>query len=349
MKRNLSIVVALGAAFVMGPACGKEKKAEQALAEAKSTTAEELKVTASNGDMPVVPAALPSAMAATDLLKHLPADTEIMLSFSMSSLSASPLWKKIGPAAMASAGKELAQVQESCGFAPLERLRSVVIGVNSSKEQEPVMIVDGFGRDELSKCISAIALKEGEKITITQEGAFTVVTSDRKNKNMTLAWSGPNTMIMVPESANKEFLQARLDGESSLKENEAFVAAAAKANQTAPIWFAAAFKNNSQIAKSLGQLGQTPAGLYGSLGLATGLDLDVGVIFSDAKAATSTLNKAKPFLALARAKLGANAALLDKLELATAGADMVMSLELSEMDLDTLQAMAGPMLGGFGK
>lgn len=211
------------------------------------------------------------------------------------------------------------------------------------------MIVDGFGRDELSKCISAIALKDDKKITLAQEGAFTVVTSDNKSENMTMAWAGPTTMIMVPSQGSKEFLQARLDGVSSLKDNEAFVTVAGKANQAAPIWFAGAFKNDSSIAQGLAQLGERPTGLYGSLGLANGLDLDVGVSFESAKAATSILGKVKPFLSIARAQLGVNAALLDKLELATVGADMVMALKLSDVDLETLQALAAPMMSGFGK
>lgn len=111
MKHNLSIATVLAAAFLLAPACSKEKKTEpESAAQEKPLKAEELKVTASESDVPVAM----TAIAASELLKYLPADTELVLSFSMQSLSSSPLWKRLGPLAMASASKELAQVQESC-------------------------------------------------------------------------------------------------------------------------------------------------------------------------------------------------------------------------------------------
>lgn len=349
MKHNLSIVLALGAALLLAPACSKEKKSgDEASTEAKTAATAAGETQAALDNAGAAGANRPVA-GAPDILAHMPADTEIIVSFSMQSLSSSPLWSQIGPAAMASAGKELGQVQEACGFNPLEKLQGVYIGVNTQKEKEPVLLVQGFEREEMSSCITAMAKKDGKKVTLTQEGAFTMVVSEDADENMTIAWPGGNTMIMVPGQGNKEFLQDRMDGKDGLKGNAAFVASAAKAKQSAPIWFAAAFKSGSPVAQGMGAMGQTPTGLYGSVGLTKGLDFDMGVSFADAAAATATLNMAKPFLGMAKSQLGSNADLVDKLKMETAGADLVLSISLSEADLEKLQAMAGPMMGSFGK
>src|SRR5690606_18583084 len=123
---------------------------------------------------------------APDILAHMPADTEIVVSFSMQSLSSSPLWSQIGPAAMASAGKELGEVQEACGFNPLEKLQGVYIGINTKNEKEPLMLVQGFNREEMSSCITAMSKKDGKKVTVTQDGAFTQVASEDADENMTI-------------------------------------------------------------------------------------------------------------------------------------------------------------------
>lgn len=346
MKRNLSIVLALGTALLLAPACSKEKKPEDKVNTESTTTA------TSAGDTQAASAAATASKpgaGAPDILAHMPADTEIVVSFSMRSLTSSPLWSKIGPAAMASAGKEIGEVQEACGFNPIEKLQSVYIGINTANEKEPVLLVQGFEREEMSKCITAMATKQGKKVTLTQDGAFTIVTSDVAEENMTIAWPGGSTMIMVPGKGNKEFLQARMDGKDGLKSNPAFVASAGKANQAAPIWFAASFKKNSPVAQGMSAMGQTPTGLYGSIGLTTGLDFDMGVSFVDAAAATATLNMARPFVGMAKSQLGPNAYLVDKLKMVTEGADMVLSISLTEADLEKLQAMAGPMMGTLGK
>ncbi len=344
MKRNLSLAIALGTTLCIAPACSKEKKPETKT-EGKSTD------TASEAARPTETKTAPkgSTASASQMLAYMPASTEIVISFSMQSLTTSPLWKQFGPMALAAASSELGQIEEACGFNPIAKLKSVYLGVDTTNEKQPVLVVQGFERAELTKCISSMAEKEGKKVTVEEEGAFTFVHADAKDENINIAWAGNDTLIMVPEQDDKAYLQARLDGKDSLSANAAFTKAAGKANQAAPIWFAAAFKEGSPAAQGLGQMGSAPSGVFGSIGFTSGLELAVGVSFADEAAAKSTIEMIKPFIGMAKGQLGPNGALLDKLQLVAQGADMMMSMNLSEADLATLQALAGPMMGGLGQ
>jgi len=342
MKHNLSIATALALSLLVVPACKKDKKegadtsdtSGKAGGDSKAKGGD--KVTAEKGSSPA---------ASGDMLAHFPADTEIVVAFNMANLTNSKMWKSYGDAAMANAAKELGEFKETCGFDPITTIKSVHLGINSAKGEEPVMIVKGFARKQLTDCAAAMAAKEGEKIEISEEGKFTFITNKETEKTA-IAWVDDTTMLLVPNKDDKAFLEARMAGKDGLS-NAGFKTAAGKAKQSAPIWFAGHFADGSPAASAGGAMGAAPKGFYGSIGFTDGIDFDLGVTFADAKAAEETLNMAKPMLGMAKGSLGPAGDIVDKLEMATKGADMTVGLKLTDADVEKLKALAGPMLGGM--
>tara|TARA_R110002096_G_scaffold433381_2_gene651988 strand:- start:29681 stop:30712 length:1032 start_codon:yes stop_codon:yes gene_type:complete len=343
MKHNLSIATALALSLLVVPACKKDKKegadktetSEKAGGDTKAKGGD--KGTAEKGNSP-------GAAVAGDMMAHFPADTEIVMAFNIPSLIGSKMWKDYGDTAMAKVSKELGEFKETCGFDPITTIKTVHMGINSAKSEEPVMIVNGFAREQLTTCATAMAAKEGKQVEITEEGKFTIVSHE--GKTTTIAWVDATTMLLVPKKDDKAYLEARMAGKDGLKGNAGFETAAGKANQSAPIWFAGNFAAGSPAGRGVG-MGAAPKGFYGSLGFADGLDFNLGVTFADAKSAEETLNMAKPLLSIGKSKLGPAADIVDNLKLATNGADMTVGLKLTEADIAKLKTLAGPILGGM--
>ncbi len=348
MKHNLSIASALALSLLVSPACKKDKKEGGDKAETSQKTGDKGgdKAGDKGGDKAGDKGSSPGAAASADMMSHFPKDTEIVVAFNIGSLTGTSMWKQYGKAAMANVAKELGEFEATCGFNPITTINTVHLGVNSAKNEEPVLIVNGFAREQLTKCAKAMAEKEGEKIELTEDGKFTMVVKD--DKKTAIGWIDDKTMIMIPDQGDKEYLTARIEGKDGLKGSAGFETAAGKAKQGAPIWFAGYFADGSPAASGMGAMGAAPKGFYGSIGFSTGVDFDLGVTFADAKSAEETLNMAKPMLGMAKGQLGPAGSLVDKLELATKGEDLTVGLTLTDADIETLKGLAGPMLGGMG-
>lgn len=351
MKRNIGIALVLVLSMLVVPACSKDKKSgddQSKSADEKGggdDTTSAAKVKSSDGVVAASPGA--PAMELGAWLKHMPADTEVLLSMNLASLTGTPLWKQYGPAVIAAAGDGFGKANETCGFDPITTLHSVHFGINSSRQEEPVLIVRGISRGPLIQCIKAMATLEKAVLEIADEGNFTIITGDKQDKRQAIGWIDDKTMLLVPEKVDKDYLQARLDGKDGLDGNADFKIPAAKANQSAPVWFAGSFGESSQVAKGMASMGDQPKALYGSVGFEAGIQLAVGVTFADEKAAAATLSKIKPMLGQAKVFMGPAAGLIDKVQLATTGADLTFGLNLTEAEVKQLSSTAGAMLPGF--
>jgi hypothetical protein len=346
MKHTIGFALALSLAFF--PACSKEKKPEVEKAPTESADktpdgTEDSKAKAAAGASKI--ALTPGTVSAElrPILKHMPQDTEILVSMNLASLTNTPLWEKLGPAAMEKAGGSLAKAKATCGFDPISKLTSIHFGVNSAREKEAVVVIKGLTRGPLVACIQALAKVEGAVIEVTDDGNFTTVKGKKDGETQGLVWIDDNTLLLVPGKVDKAYLQARLDGENGLIGNADFTMIAGKANQGAPIWFAASFSPSSKAAKSMASLGSAPKGLYGSVGFSDGIQLALGVTFEDENAARTMLGSATAMMGMAKGPqgpLGKLSGLIDKVQLSTEAADLKVSLDMNKQEVDELSNMA---------
>jgi hypothetical protein len=344
MKRNLTIGFLASLALALGAsACKKEEKKEGGEAAEKKTGEEG----AAGAARPAEGQAATPAGSSSAMMKHFPKDTEGVLTFSVANLRGTDMWAKYSAQIIASMAEKMAEFKESCGVDPITTIESVNVGFNSSRGEEPVVIVKGFSRDQVKGCMEGVAKKEGKEIKIEDDGKFTKMT--REGKEIMMGWVDDKTLIMVPEKSDKEFLQARIDGKDGLDSNASFGEVASAANQGAPIWFAAMPAEGTEMAKGIASnpLGIAPKGLYGSLDFKSGLGLAFGARFASAEEATGAKDKVTPMLQQFKPMFGPAGAIIDKVKLGATGNDMTINLNLSDQDIQQLQQSLGPMMGGM--
>jgi hypothetical protein len=346
MKRNLAIGFLASLALALGAsACKKEDKKEGGDKAAEQGGDKAGAEGAAKPDMAAA-AEKPASGDASAMMAHFPKDTEAVLTFSIANMRSTPMWAKYSAQMMASMADKMSEFKEACGVDPFTTIESVHVGVNTSKSEEPVVIVKGFNRAQVKACMEGTAKKEGKEVKVEDDGNFTKMTRD--GKEVMLAWANDTTLLMVPEKGDKEYLQARLDGKDGLNGNAEFGAVASAANQGAAIWFAAVPVDGTELAKGIAgnPLGVAPKGLYGSLDFTDGLGVNLGARFGSAEEATGAKDKVGPMLQQFKPMLGPAGAMVDKVKLAASGNDMTINLNLSNQDLEQMQQMLGPMMGG---
>ncbi len=335
---------ALASALAFFPACSKEKKpeAEKAATDESGKASEspdtKAKLAKSAKRIALTPGTVSPELG--PILKHMPQDTEILVSMNLAKLTSTPLWQKVGPAAIAKAGGGLAQAKETCGFDPISKLTSVHFGINSSRDSEPVVVVKGLSRGPLIACIKSLAKLKDAVVDVTDEGNFTIVKGKEEGETQAVVWIDESTLLLVPGKVDKEYLQARLDGKNGLIGNADFTQSAGKANQSAPIWFAASFGASSKAAKGMALMGGQPTAVYGSVGFEDGLQLAVGVTFDNETIARSSLATAKNMIGMGKGAMGPLAGLVDKVAMTTDGADLKVSLSMTKQEVEQLSNMA---------
>jgi hypothetical protein len=349
MKRKLSMALLASLTLVTSQACKKDKK-EAAKGDTAGDTSGAAKATDGKAGDKAAPSGDSAQAADGDFLSYMPVDTEAVVGISLANLTQSKLWAQYQPMFQAAMDKEFAEFKEACGFDPITTIKGVYVGINSAKEEEPVVVVDGVKRDVLGKCIQAMAKKEGDEVTVKDEGKLTIVTSSKEDENVTIGWINDSKMVMTPKKNDAAWVTERIEGKNSITGNKSFMAVADAAKQSQPFWFAAKFADGSPAAKGLSEIaaGVAPMGIYGSFGFTTGLDIDLGVRFKTGEEATKLAEMAKTQIGAVKPMLGAAASIVDKLDLKAVGNDLQVKLSITEADIKTLEQVAGPMLGGMG-
>lgn len=341
MKPTNRIALSLLLPFLVLSACSKEKKAEpdKAVATASDTVTATKDEVAGAADMiALVPTAASAELAS--ILKYMPIDTEILVAVNLVSLTGTPLWNKLGPAAIAKAGASWDNAKATCGFNPVLSLSSVHLGFNSKGGGEPVIIAKGLSRKPLVACIEKLVSQRKDELEVSEEGNFTIVKGKKDGESQTVIWLDDTTLLLVPGKADKAYLQARFDGKDNLAGNADILFPAAKANQSSPIWFAGKFGVSSKAAKKMASMGSQPKALYGSVAFVDGVQFSLGVTFENEEGAKSTLGQVKAMMGVAKGSLGALAGLVDKTQLTTDGSDLKLSLNMNKDEVDQLSNMA---------
>lgn len=225
---------------------------------------------------------------------------------------------------------------------------SLQVGVDSADSEKPTVLVRGLEKAQVKTCFEGMAKKEGDKVKVEEDGDFLKVTNEKSEETL-IGWVDDKTMVLAPNQADKAALQARIDGKDGLDSHKAFADVASAANQGASVWFAVSPRDGTELAKGMSQnpLQVAPQGLYGSLDFKSGLGLDLGVRFASADEAAGAKEKVMPMIGQMKPMLGPAAAMVDKLKVATSGNDMTVNLNLTNKDMEQMQQMLGPMMGGM--
>src|SRR3569623_2841275 len=122
--------------------------------------------------------ATPVAGAGADDLSLLPVDSEMVMGLNFAQLQQSALWKQFSPKLMEKASAGLAEFTVACGFAPLEAVKSVSMGLSGLGGQAPdgVIVVHGPEKAKEMACVGKAKEEVSKKGTdITVDGDVFIV------------------------------------------------------------------------------------------------------------------------------------------------------------------------------
>jgi hypothetical protein len=337
MVRTRSFLIVAVAALGLGVGACKKKE------EAKGNPAD--KTTEKAGlDKPVGGAVL--AVAGSDDLSLLPADSEMVMGLNFAQLQQSALWKQFSPKLMEKAASGLAEFKAACGFDPIEQIKSVSLGMKGidqggGKQPEGAVVIHGLDKAKSMACLDkakAEAAKKGSEITVEGE-AFTV----KDKTGQTTAWTFVNndTLLgVIGATASKDTVMAAAKGGSALKTSQTFVEMYSKINTKESLWLL--INGNAPFMAKAQQAGMKFKAIFGSINVTDGLTLD-------ARVRMGTPDEAKNFVSMAQGQTNNPQVkqMFDKFEITQDGADAKISMAMSNQKLQNLIGMVGGMMGGM--
>jgi len=337
-------VLASGLIFA-GGACKKdEKKTDPAATKPTDPKQAEKPADPTKTDAPAV---APTGQTGDDL-GLLPVDSEAVMGINFSQLQASALWKKFVEPQMMKGDfpSKLAQFKDKCGFDPMAAITSLAIGMKGVGGDNPdgVVVVHGAGKKQSLDCFDKMkdeAKKSGDDIT--RDGDVVLVKS-KKGETVAITFVNDTTAVaVVGPNASKDGALKAAKGGSTLKSSPAFVEMYSKINTKASLWML--INGNAKVFDKAASMGVKPKAVFGSVNVTDGLSVDVRMRLESADQATQMANAF-------RGQLQAFQSMVDKMDIGNDGADVKVSVAMSQVKLEALvknlMGMFGNMGGGGG-
>jgi hypothetical protein len=293
--------------------------------------------------------------AAKSALEIFPEDTAFVLGVNISKLTGSKLWQTFSPMFMADAKEDLGKLKDACGLDPLVDIKSFAAGTNADMDSEKaVLVVQGsFDEAKITKCVTAMAEKEGKKASIKTEGKISAITAEGESKTMYIGWAASDTIVVTRAAleGDKTSLAALFEGKSSAKNNKDLAAVMGKVDTGSTLWMAATVTGKLKSQMDTGDDPQPVAG-WANIEYTKELKVSAGGRFANEKDAKAMGDKANKELESVKSdpKMGPY---LKTLKVEAKGADLSINMSLDEEQVDKLVQEVLPMLmmmgmGGMG-
>jgi hypothetical protein len=312
-RRSLVLVVIV----LLAPACGGKKTLPKGKLEGLAKTA----------------------------VAQVPEDTAVMFGISWSNAKESRLYPKIVETMQKepeTAGR-LATLEEVCGLDLRRELDSIVVANNAEMQEKTAVVFLKGNWDEThaNECVSAYWEKKFfHKIVASKEGNLTTYAVDGENPKMYAWWPTPDTAILAPKNLRERtFLTEFVGGQSSVKNNKAFMELLERVDTTATWWLAMSGTSNPGFQNAFAQVIEggdaRPLGLYASVDISNGLLAVIGLRFGAERDAKAIAQKAQGELRAAQDDEDYKK-YLRRVSIKTIDKDVVVKAELDENDLEEL-------------
>ena len=336
MVRTRSFIIAAVALGLGAGAC--KKKDENKAGAPGDKTAEKV------GDSVTKGAPSGAMIAGADDLAMLPADAEVVVGLNFDQLQKSALWKQYSPKLMEKAAAGLADFKAQCGFDPIEKFKSVSMGlkgVDGGKTPEGAVVVRGLDKTQTMACLDkgkAELAKKGSEVSVDGD-VFTI----KSKSGETTAWTFTSNDVLfgvMGPTASKDTLLAAAKGTNGLKASQTFVEMYTKINTKESLWFLV--NGNAPFMAKASLPGAKPKAIFGSLNVTDGLTVNV-------RLRMATPDESKAFVDMMKGQTSNPQVkqMLDKFEVTADGADAKIEVAMSQKKLENLVQMVGGMMGGM--
>ncbi|HET7499588.1 MAG TPA: hypothetical protein VFK02_01250 [Kofleriaceae bacterium] len=330
------LVAGLGLALAFGTACKKDGKTSDPAGKGDK-----------GGDQTAEkPSGMTGPGAAADDLSLIPRDSELVLGLNLAQVQQSALWKQfVEPKLMTGdAAQKMNEFKAKCGFDPMSAIKSVSLGLKGVGNDNPdgVVVIHGVNKAKSWACLDSM------KDEMTKDGTEYIKDGDvaifkNKNKNdyaVAVTFINDSTALAVlGDKANAAGVKAAAAGGSALKSSPPFLDMYGKINTGDSLWLL--MNGASKVFDKMAGLGVKPIALFGSLNVTDGLALDMRVRLETPDAAAQLANMGK-------AQLQQAAKMFDKADVTNDGADVRLSVVLSNQKLQALIAQFAGLVGAFG-
>lgn len=277
-----------------------------------------------------------------------PASSSFIGGVNFNSARASALWTMYKPqidAAMASS--EMAEFKTACGFDPLTQVQSLVFGGDITS-QEVVVVAKGVSRSQIKTCGEKLSATKGKKFLSTDEGTLTKYEVD--NETVWGAWLDDSTVVISPDK-DKDFVAKRAAGDAGLADGAEVMGLLKNVDTSATFYVvagSAAVAQSPAVAMAPGM-----KGVFASLKLGEGLDVDAGVRFDTPENAKKIADMAQQQVAALKgqqvpAQMAGIVKIAERAVIKQNGTDVLIQLKLTNQELQEMGAMMQQMGAAFG-
>lgn len=335
MKRTFTsmLVGAVAIAALAATGCKKEEKADPAAAAG-----------APGGGGAATQAAVPAQTG----FAVFPATSKVVGGVNLNSARASALWAMYKDQIEAAASKELAEFKTACGFDPFTQLQSIVIGGDPNSE-EMVVVAKGLQREQIKSCGEKLASKEGKKFSVADEGNLSQY--EMEGEKFWGAWLDASTVVISPDK-DKAYVSQRAAGQNGMADSSEVMALLKNVDTAATFYLVAtadAWSNSPAKDMMKGA-----KGLFASIKVTDGLNLDAGLRFDTAENAQAFTTTVQQQLEMAKGQqmppqLAGLSKAIEKASVKTSGNDTIVQLALTAEELKQLGAVLQQMGQAFGQ
>lgn len=285
------------------------------------------------------PAKAPKAPVAQDDLAYLPADAELVMGVNFAQMQQSALWKQlVEPQMMKGDIKvKLDEFKAVCGMDPMTTVKSFTFGLKNLKDGKPegIAVGNGVDRTVVFNCMDKLSKDAKTKAKITRDGDSYMIKGD-DGSNVAVQIVGDKMIMALGPKATIASVKVAARGGSRLKGAAHFAPIYKKIKTGETAWLL--IHDKSKLFDQMGNMGVKPKAIFGSVNVTKDLTADVSIRTPSAKDATN-------FATTLKSQVAGLSAFADKIDVTSAGADVSISVAMSNAKLQTLIKMAG---GGGG-
>lgn len=285
------------------------------------------------------PVRAPRVSAAVhDPLGYLPIDAEVVMSLDATQLRASGLWKLLEPLISAKAGDALGKMHTLCGVDPLQSVRQIALGFKDLGDPigpSGVFVVRGLDRGALLACMDRLV---GTAPRVKIANGVVAVAAAPGEHPAAFTFAGGSTLVAVlGPTASPEALAAVLRSGAPLRGSPVFTELFGQIQTRRTAWFA--LNGNSQAFDKFAGLGFRPTAVTGSVDLTNGFTGSV-------RLRLDSEDHARNLVGITQGQLAPLKAMVDEIELASEGADVVLRVGMSEGQVKVIAGIFGGLTAG---
>jgi hypothetical protein len=272
------------------------------------------------------------------VLAFLPVDADMVVGVDVAALRGSALWAEYQGKLTDAAGPQLANVQKTCGFDPLQSVSSVTLAAYSKDMAGAVAVVRGLDRDRTIACLQNKVVPD---VTVASDHGVVTLTHTNGSRDV-LSFADSTTLVLQGAKASAQptpdQLRAVMQAGVPLRSSPTFLDMFNRLEKGATMWMVV--NGNASAFDKLG-MATRPRAIYGTLRAADGLSGKVHIRMP-------TADDAKQLTGMAQAQIQQAAAMFDQLDVAAEGEVMTVTVALSMSKLRSMVQMMSMMFGGAG-